>query len=102
MGILGIGKSRFKKVGTKARGAMLGAGKVTTTGGKIATVAGGAGVVATPFVTAINPAAGAALASGSAYAVAGGGLAKISGRGMKKTSKGKARKFDASRALMRD
>ena len=102
MGFLGIGKSRFTKIGTKAKGVVLGTGKVVTMAGKVATVAGKAGVTATPFVTALNPALGATLATGSAGALAGGSLAKISGRGLKKTAKGKGRKFDAKRALMRD
>lgn len=106
MGFLGIGKSKWDRVGRKTKTASIGAaknlGKASTTFGKVATSAGKAGVVATPFVTALNPAAGAALATGSAGALAAGSLAKISGRGLKKVSKGKGKKFDAQRALMRD
>ena len=102
MGFLGIKNSNILSIGKKIKRATIGGGKALTTVGKVATVAGKAGDVATPFVTAINPAAGALLATGSAGALAGGSLAKISGRGLKKTAKGKGKKFDARRALMRD
>ena len=113
MAFLGIGRSKWNKIGKKAKSTFVGVkqtagkgamqtGKVLTTAGKVATIAGKAGVTATPFVTALNPALGATLATGSAGALAGGSLAKISGRGLKAAAKGKGGKFDAKRALMRD
>ncbi len=102
MGSLGIVNSRLPKIGTKARGAMLGTGKVLTTVGKGGQIAGKAGLTLTPAVTAFNPAAGLVLGTKSAKLYAAGSVAKVGGRALKKGSKGKIKKFDAKRALMRD
>lgn len=102
MGFLGIGKSRINMLGNKARGVMLGTGKVMTTVGKGGQIAGKAGLALTPAVTAFNPAAGLVLGGKSAKLYAAGSIAKVGGRALKKGSKGKIKKFDAKRALLND
>lgn len=123
MGFLGIGNSRFRKIGAKGKSTFIGVkqgvkkgvaavapvakkgalagGKVLTTAGKVAFTAGKVGVAVAPMVSAFDPKAGMALGQLSGKAVAGGTLAKMTGRGLKHASKGKLANYDPARAAMR-
>ena len=113
MGFLGLGNSKWNRIGQRGKSTMIGlkqharvgamqSGKVLTTVGKGGQIAGKAGMALTPAVTALNPAAGLVLGTKSAKVYAAGSVAKVAGRGLKHASKGKLGKFDPGQALMRD